>query len=87
MISPNPNQTLQGQGLLLTLFLQVRKQTSALFDGKVSVLGWGAPALNTHSPGVNPPTPPPKKTKTLLGNLFRLVLSAVYQSSAVSWEY
>lgn len=34
MISPNPKETPQGQGLLLILFLQIRTQTFA-FDGKV----------------------------------------------------
>ena len=64
MISPNPKETSQEQGLLLTLFLQVRTQTFAFFDGKVLFFE-GALALNTLSPGVNSPTlSRPKKTKT-----------------------
>lgn len=63
MISPNPKETPQEQGLLLTLFLQVRTQTFAFFDGKVFFFFFfeGALALNTLSPGVNSPTYPDQK--------------------------
>lgn len=77
MIFLTPKETPQGKGLLLTLFLQVRTQTFAFFDGKVFFFFFffeGALALNTHSPGVNSPTYPDQKqkkqTETLLCNLF-----------------
>lgn len=71
MIFLTPKETPQGKGLLLTLFLQVRTQTFAFFDGKVFFFFFfeGALALNTHSPGVNSPTYPDQKQKKTNRNL------------------
>ena len=94
MISPNPKETSREQGLLLTLFLQVRTQTFAFFDGKVLLLFFeGALALNTLSPGVNSPTYPDQKQKqkpqtaprpkpcSVICSIF--AMNVIYQSLAV----